>query len=184
MSEIQNELAKESLLKAEDLIKQEKYKEAICYATAGLGIMFKKANKILFGEFSYEFDRFQKLNHINFIKGIYIEKSSNKPEVSSQLKEGIEVLRKGVQHLFDLHETTICYYLGINIEQYIRYRKMAGYFGLIETNGEVYPESGLFSQVKFNFDKKDAEVSLDYCAKTIINIEETLERLNKPFSEE
>jgi hypothetical protein len=37
---------------------------------------------------------------------------------------------------------------------------------------------------KFNYDKKDAEVSLDYCAQTIIKIEETLERLNKPLSEE
>jgi len=45
MSAIQNEQAKEFLLKAEDLMKQEKYAEAISYATAGLEIMFTRANE-------------------------------------------------------------------------------------------------------------------------------------------
>ena len=60
---------------------------------------------------------------------------------------------------------------------------MAGYFGPLG-GGQVYKKPGIFGRVKFNYDQKDAEVSLDYCAQTIIKIEETLERLNKPLSEE
>ena len=96
MSAIQNEQAKEFLLKAEDLMKQEKYAEAISYATAGLEIMFTRANDFFSDESSFIFDRFQKLNEINSIKGIYVEKSSNKSEVSSKLKEGIKALKDGV----------------------------------------------------------------------------------------
>jgi len=183
MSEIQNELAKESLVKAKDFIKQESYEKAISHATAGLDIMFMEANEFFFGEFSSSFDPYLNLTRISSIKGIYVEKSANKPEISSDLKRGIESLKYGVQHLVELHETIICYYLGINIEQYIRYRKMAGYFGLTG-NGEVYSESGLFPKAKFEFEKKDAELAVDYCTKTIINIEEALERLNKPLSDE
>lgn len=144
MSAIQNEQAKEFLLKAEDLMKQEKYTEAISYATAGLEIMFTRANEF----FS---------------------------------KDGVQYSE--VDRIKGLDETTICYGLGINIEQYVRYRKMAGYFGPLG-GGQVSPKSGIFSRVKFNYDKKDAEVSLDYCTQTIINMEETLERLKKPLSEE
>lgn len=183
MNEIQDELAKEFLLKAEASLKQEKYKEVIFYATAGLEIIFTRANKFFLGDFPFKFDHFQKLNEINSIKGIYVEKISNKQEISSKLKEGIEILRKGVQNSEDLlNETIICYSLGINIERYVRYRKMAGYFHI--TSGQPIQKSGMFSHVKFVYDKKDAEVSLDYCTKTIIEIEKTLERLNKPLSEE
>lgn len=189
MSAIQNEAAKEFLLKAEGLMEQEKYPEAISYATAGLEIMFEIANSFFQkNEFHFSFDPFQKLNEINSIKGIYVEKFSNKSEVSSKLKEGIKALKDGVQHSLDriqrLDEITICYCLGINIEQYVRYRKMAGYWGPTAAGGKVYEKSGFFGMGKHNFDNKDAEVSLDYCARTIRNIEETLERLNKPLSEE
>jgi hypothetical protein len=143
MSAIQNEQAKEFLLKAEDLMKQEKYEEAISYATAGLEIMFTRANEF----FS---------------------------------KDGVQY---SVDRIQGLDETTICYGLGINIEQYVRYRKMAGYFGPLG-GGQVHKKPGIFGRVKFNYDKKDAKVSLDYCAQTIIKIEETLERLNNPLSEE
>lgn len=187
MSAIQNEQAKEFLLKAENLMNEEKYLEAISYATAGLEIMFTRANEFFSDESSFRFDPFLKLNDINSIKGIYVEKSSNKSEVSSKLKEGIKALKDGVQYSVDriqgLDETTICFCLDINIEQYVRYRKMAGYVGFV-MNGEIYRKSGLFGMGKHNFDKKDAEVSLDYCARTIRNMEETLERLNKPLSEE
>jgi hypothetical protein len=60
---------------------------------------------------------------------------------------------------------------------------MAGYFGPIG-GGQVHKKPGIFGRVKFNYEKKDAEVSLEYCARTIRNIEETLERLNKPLSGE
>ncbi|MEG4027955.1 MULTISPECIES: hypothetical protein [unclassified Microcoleus] len=186
MSEIQNERAKEFLLKAEGLMEQEKYAEAISYATAGLEIMFERANDFFFDQSFFRFDRFKKLNEIDSIKGIYVEKSSNKSEVSSKLKEGIKALKDGVQHSVDriqgLDETTICYCLGISIEQYVRYRKMAGYFYAMGV--EFHRKPGTFGTGKLDFDKKDAEVSLHYCAKTIKNIEETLERLNKPLSEE
>jgi hypothetical protein len=119
MNEIQDELAKEFLLKAEALMKQEKYKEVIFYATAGLEIIFTRANKFFFGYFPFKSDRFQKLNEINSIKGIYVEKISNKQEISSKLKEGIEILRKGVQNSEDLlNETIICYSLGINNDMF------------------------------------------------------------------
>lgn len=184
MNEIQDELAKEFLLKAEALMKEEKYTEVIFYATAGLEIMFTRADEFFFGDFPFKFDRFQKMNEINSIKGIYVEKNSGKQEISSKLKEGIEFLKKGVQSSEDLlNETIICYSLSINIERYIRYRKMVGYF-YITPSGQPTQKSGMFSQVKFVFDKKDAEVSLDYCTKTIIEIEKTLERLNKHLSEE
>jgi hypothetical protein len=119
MNEIQDELAKEFLLKAEALMKQEKYKEVIFYATAGLEIIFTRANKFFFGDFPFKSDRFQKLNEINSIKGIYVEKISSKQEISSKLKEGIEILRKGVQNSEDLlNETIICYSLGINNDMF------------------------------------------------------------------
>ena len=190
MSAIQNEQAKEFLLKAENLMNEEKYLEAISYATAGLEIMFEIANKFFSNQnqFYFSFDPDNYLNELDSIKGIsVVEKHSNKSEVSSKLTKGIKALKDGVQHSVDriqgLDETTICYCLGINIEQYVRYRKMAGYVGFV-MNGEIYLKSGLFGRGKLNFDKKDAEVSLDYCARTIRNIEETLERLNKPLSEE
>ena len=102
MSAIQNEAAKEFLLKAEGLMEQEKYPEAISYATAGLEIMFEIANSFFQkNEIHFSFDPFQKLNEINSIKGIYVEKFSNKSEVSSKLKEGIKALKDGVQHSLD-----------------------------------------------------------------------------------
>ncbi|MEG4116531.1 hypothetical protein QUA43_03425 [Microcoleus sp. N9_B4] len=186
MSAIKNEQAKELLLKAEDLMNEEKYLEAIFYATAGLEIMFEIADNFFSNkkQFYFGFDPHNYLNEVDLIKGIYVEKSSNK-EVSSKLTKGIKALKDGVQHSVDriqeLDETTMCYCLGINIEQYVRYRKMAGYF--YQGIG-INRKSGLFGSGKLNFDKKDAEVSLGYCANTIIKIEETLERLNKPLSEE
>lgn len=184
MNEIRDEEAKEFLLKAEALMQDEKYTEVVSYATVALEIMFIRANKFFFGEAYFKFDHFKKLsNAVNSIKGIYVEKTSNKPELSSNLKEGIEILKKGVHNSEDLlNETIICYSLGINIERYVRYRKMAGYFNTLSK--PPIGKSGMFSRVKFRFDKKDAEVSLDYCTKTIIDIEKTLERLNKPLSEE
>jgi hypothetical protein len=177
MNEIQDEIAKEFLLKAEAYMREEKYREVIFYATAGLEIIFTRANEFFFGDFSFDFDPFHKLNEINSI---------NKQEVSSKLKEGIDLLKKGVQRSENLlNETIICYFLKINIEEYVRYRKMAGYFTAI-IEKQPFPKSGIFSHTKFkfDFDKKDAKVSLDYCTKTIIEIEKTLERLSKPLSEE
>ncbi|MEG3923040.1 hypothetical protein QUA07_28580 [Microcoleus sp. T3_A4] len=180
MREIQNDLARGFLIRASNAIQQEDYTKAVSYATTALDIVFMKASEFFFGQFPFKFDTFQKLNQINSTKGI--------SGVSSELKEGIKALKDGVQHSVDriqeLEEITICYGLGINIEQYVRYRKMAGYFAPTAVGDEVYQKSGLFSRSKFSFDKKDAEVSLNYCAKTIINIEETLQRLNKPLSEE
>lgn len=94
--------------------------------------------------------------------------------------------KKAVQNSEDiLNETIICYYLGINIERYIRYRKMAGYFSITGgSKGQPVPKSGMFSHVKFSCDKKDAELSLEYCTETIIEIQKTLERLSKPLSKE
>jgi hypothetical protein len=93
---------------------------------------------------------------------------------------------RDLQNLEGLDEVTICSYLGINIEQYVRYRKMAGYWNPTASGINPWEHSGLFSKkiFKVNFDKKDAEVSLDYCTKTIIEIEEALELLNKPLSKE
>lgn len=180
MSEIQDERARGFLIRARNAIQQENYTQAVSYATAALDIVFTKAKKFFFDQSPFRFDTFQNLNQINSTKGI--------SGVSSELKEGIKALKDGVQHSVDriqeLEEITICYGLDINIEQYVRYRKMAGYFAPTAVGDDVYQESGLFSRVKSSFDKKDAEVSCDYCAKTIIKIEETLQRLNKPLSEE
>jgi hypothetical protein len=184
MNEIRDERAKEFLVKAQALMEEEKYKEVVSYATAALEIMFIRANKFFFGEASFKFDHFEKFsNEVKSIKGIYVEKTSNKPELSPKLKEGIEILKKGVQDSEELlNETIICYFLDINIERYVRYRKMAGYFNTLASPPKS--KSGMFSQVKFRFDKKDAEVSLDYCTKTIIDIQKTLEQFSKPLSEE
>jgi hypothetical protein len=137
MSEIQNELAREFLLKARNYMQQEKYLEVIAYATASLEVVLTDAK------------------------------------------------HEGFQSSVDLNEIILCYYLGIDIEPYVRYRKMVGYWAPNASGSAPYQPLGLFSsQVKLEFDKKDAEVSLDYCTKTITSIEETLERFNKPLSEE
>ncbi len=81
-----------------------------------------------------------------------------------------------------LNETVICYSLGIDIKRYIRYRKMAGYFSI--SYNEPRRGGGMFSGRKFSFNKEDAQTSLEYCNKTIIEIEKTLEQLNKPLNEE
>jgi hypothetical protein len=84
-----------------------------------------------------------------------------------------------------LNETIICYSLNINMEEYVRYRKMVGYFRVIVNDQSI--ARGLFydkNSVFENFEKKDAEISLAYCKKTITEIEETLKRLNKPLGEE
>ena len=84
-----------------------------------------------------------------------------------------------------LNETIICYSLNINMEEYVRYRKMVGYFRVIVNDQSI--ARGLFydkNSVFENFEKKDAEISLAYCKKTITEIEETLKRLNKPFGKE
>ncbi|MEG4121450.1 hypothetical protein QUA43_28765 [Microcoleus sp. N9_B4] len=93
---------------------------------------------------------------------------------------------KDLQNLESLDEITICSYLGISIKSYVRYRKMAGYAKATAAGINAVDSSGLFSQkiFKANFDKKDSEVSLNYCTKTIIEIQEALEELNKPLSRE
>jgi len=152
MNEIQDELAKEFLLKAETSMEQDEYTDVIFYATAGLEVMLKKANDFFFNESSFDFDTFRQ-----------------------DLRE--------VRNLGNLlNETVICYSLNINIEQYVRYRKMAGYFRT--PGGQPVQKGGMFSHIRSVFTKKNAEVSLDYCTKTIIDIEKTLERLNKPLGEE
>jgi hypothetical protein len=152
MNEIQDEVAKEFLLKAETSMKQNEYTEVVFYATAGLEVMLKKANDFFFNDSSFDFDPFRQ-----------------------DLRE--------VRNLGNLlNETVICYSLNINIEQYVRYRKMAGYFRI--AGEQPVQKGGMFSHIRSVFTKKNAEVSLDYCTKTIIEIEKTLERLNKPLGEE
>jgi hypothetical protein len=188
MSAIQNEPVKKLLLKAENLMEQEKYKEAISFATAGLEVTLEIAKEFFSAQSSFSLSP-HNLNELDSIDGIsVVKKYSKTPEVSSKLKEGIKDLKGGVKHSLDriqgLDEITICYCLGINIEQYVRYRKMAGYVVLGGTGEQVFEQSGSFGTKKHNLNKKDAEVSLNYCTKTIIDIEETLKRLNKPLSEE
>ncbi|MEG4346225.1 hypothetical protein QUB70_23520 [Microcoleus sp. A003_D6] len=111
-------------------------------------------------------------------------------EVIAYATAALEVMfnyikQNGVRSSADLNDINICYYLGINIESYVRYRKRVGYYSPNASGREIHKVSGLFFQrIKDEFDKKDAEASLDYCTKIIINIEKTLERFNKPFSEE
>ena len=111
-------------------------------------------------------------------------------EVIAYATAGLQIIlnrakEDGVTNSAELNEITICYYLGIDIEQYVRYRKMAGYWSPKASGREPYQTSGLFShQIEPEFDKKDAEISLNYCVKTIVSIEETLDRFNKPLSEE
>jgi hypothetical protein len=62
---------------------------------------------------------------------------------------------------------------------------MAGYFRSNASGTQPYEVgSSRFGMRKHNLDKKDAELSLEYCTKIIINIQDTLERFNKPFGEE
>ncbi len=154
MNEIQDELAREflfkaeaSMKKAEALMDKKEYENVIMYATAGLEVIFKIANNFFFS------DRLE------------------------YLEEG-EVKNLGKL----LNETVICYSLGIDIKRYIRYRKMAGYFSI--SYNEPRRGGGMFSGRKFSFNKVDAQTSLEYCNKTIIEIEKTLEQLNKPLNEE
>lgn len=115
-------------------------------------------------------------------------------EVIAYATAGLQIIlnrakEDGVNNSSELNEITICYYLGIDIEQYVRYRKMAGYWSPKASGREPYQTSGLFShqiepELEPEFDKKDAEISLNYCVKTIVSIEETLDRFNKPLSEE
>jgi hypothetical protein len=101
-----------------------------------------------------------------------------------EAKQG-EVRRLRTDDSEGLYEITICSYLGIDIEEYVRYRKMAGYREVKATGEEIEKSQGGFTKiVKLRFDEKDAKVSLDYCEKTIRRIEETLERLKKPLSSE
>jgi hypothetical protein len=149
MNEIKDESAKKFLLKAEASMEQQKYKEVIAYATAGLEVMFIKANKLFCKEFN--------------------------PSYSDKSRE-----IRNLENL--LNETVICYSLDIDIKKYVRYRKMVGYFRI--AGEESNEKGGMFSRIDSVFDEKDAEISLTYCKKTIIEIEETLEQLNKPLNEE
>jgi hypothetical protein len=149
MNEIKDESAKKFLLKAEASMEQQKYREVIAYATAGLEVMFIKANKLFFKEFNPSpFDKSREIQNLENL----------------------------------LNETVICYSLDIDIKKYVRYRKMVGYFRI--AGEESHEKRGMFSHINSVFDEKDAEISLTYCKKTIIEIEETLEQLNKPLNEE
>jgi len=155
MNEIQDKLAREFLLKAEASMKK---------AEAS---MDKK---------EYE-------NVISYATAgleVIFEKAKNFffNDRFDYLKEGeVENLGKV------LNETVICYSLGINIELYVRYRKMAGYFSILNKE-PMRLRGGMFSGRKLSFNQEDAQTSLKYCTKTIIEIEKTLEKLNKPLNEE
>jgi hypothetical protein len=151
MNEIKDESAKKFLLKAEASMEQQKYREVIVYATAGLEVMFIKANKLFFNESSFNPSPFDKSREIQNLENL-------------------------------LNETVICYSLDIDIKKYVRYRKMVGYFRIV--GEESIQKGGMFSRIDSDFDEKDAGISLTYCKKTIIEIEETLEQLNKPLNEE
>jgi pyruvate formate-lyase activating enzyme-like uncharacterized protein len=118
----------------------------------------------------------------NYVEAISYATASLEITLRRAKKSG----EKTVQDLSYLDEITLCFYLGIDVEEYVRYRKMAGYRTVGGTGTTVFDSSGLFSPIKFKsqFNKKDAEVSLHYCTKTVKDIEETLERLNKPLSQE
>lgn len=189
MSTTESDLVKDFLLKAEGFIEQKNYTEAVAYATAALQIMLDEAKDFFTSQSFYNFNVHNWIE-LDSIKGIYVVKNhSDKSEPSSKIKEGIKNLKDGVNHslekIQELDEITICYCLGINVEQYVRYRRMAGYFSPTASGTQVYEKSGSrFGMRKHNLDKKDAELSLDYCTKTIINIQGTLERFDKPFGEE
>ena len=148
MSEIQDKVAKQFLVKAKDFLEKEDYKKTIAYATTALEVILKKATQ---------------------------------GDVSSLRYQQV-----------GLYEITICSYLGIDIQKYVRYRKMAGYWEAIETSEEVREQKptapNLFSKFSkvhnHNFNRRDAEVSLEYCTETIKDIEKTLEQLSKFLSEE
>jgi len=189
MSAIHNNTVKYFLVKAEGFIEQNKYAEAVAYATAGLQITLDIAKDFFVADSFFNFN-LHNWNELNSIKGISIVKNhSDKSEPSSKLKEGIKNLKDGVKHSLDkiqeLDEITLCYCLGINVEQYVRYRKMSGYFSPNASCTEPYEVgSSRFGMRKHNLDKRDAELSLQYCTNTIINIQDTLERFNKPFGDE
>lgn len=156
MSEIQNETAKKFWAQAKSFLENNKYEETITYATTALEIILKEATQ---GEINIH------------------------------------------SHNSGLSEITICSYLNIDIEKYVRYRKMVGYWqpkiigqlpekrsssqeGIFNTNTRFTTNSGNFSRIDSSkFSKTDAEISLNYCHETIIQIEEIWKRLSKPLNE-
>jgi len=154
MSEIKNQAAKKLMQQAQDFLKQKDYLKTICYATSALEVILHKID------------------------------TEGDPKINSLPPH---------LNLNFLYEIARCSYLNIDVEQYVRYRKMAGYWEVPITQQEGFPfpdfppqpKSGVFSlqPPRIYYDEKYAEVSLQYCTETIIHIEETFERLNKPKTE-
>jgi hypothetical protein len=154
MSEIKNKAAKKLMQQAQDFLQENDYPKTICYATTALEVILYKID------------------------------TEGDPRINS--------LPQGLKSNF-LYEITRCSYLNIDVEQYVRYRKMAGYWEVPVPIQENFPypdfppnpKSGAFSMQtpRIYYERKHAEVSLQYCRETIIHIEETFERLNKPKTE-
>jgi hypothetical protein len=85
----------------------------------------------------------------------------------------------------NLYEITVCSYLNLDIQKYIQYRKMAGYWTVTADNLPQLSTGPISHTITTRsiFGEENARVSLEYCNETIIKIEKTLEQLAKPLSE-
>lgn len=74
-----------------------------------------------------------------------------------------------------MQETLLYLSLEMNISEFIRFRKIAGYT-FVTMDDKYHRVSG-----KKEIDKNDVEFLLSYCIDTIVNIEERVGSLKKPF---
>jgi len=153
---IQNDEARKYLADAESALEKGDYRRAVEEAAAGLTRALAKVKASLVGK-----DQL-------FIDGIIVQKSIREPGPDESI---LEAFRK-------MQDTLMYLSLGMNIADHMHFYEIAG-MTIFTINGK-HEQFG----VKEPLQQKDAEFVVAYCTDSVVQIEEQVGSLDKPFGKD
>jgi hypothetical protein len=150
---IHDEKVKKFLVDAEVALDQEDRKKAVEYAAAGLSWALICVRTAVVGR------------NQSFARAFVIEESPGHQKASKEIYRAFQRMQ----------ETLLFIALGMNYNEYMRYRKIAG--NIAFNSGGGYSHFGM----KTPLDANDGEFVVAYCIETVIQIESRTGSLDKPF---
>lgn len=153
---IQNNKAKQFLIDAENAFDESRYNDTVMQASSGLTWAIEKVKDSIVGKLP------------SFTGGIVLLDNSGKPMSEHESQKALRTLEY-------MQETILYMTLGINFSEYMRYKALVGIV--------YFTESGSPKYVHFrnNFHSDEAEFILSFCMDTVVQIENRVEDLDKPF---
>jgi hypothetical protein len=157
---IQHELVRQCFIKAEALLGERNYTQAVLWATGGL----RKA--------------------MDLVRRSILHNNRSHSDKAVMIKEhGQQVASREVYRAFqETRETLLYVMLGLNYVDYLRYQSIMEKIG---GHAEVYEDGGYRFYLTEGLERVDAETAeylIRYCIDTVVHIESRAGDIEKPFS--